>query len=131
MEKKWYVIHTLSGQEARVKEQLEHKVAVEKLENDFGRILLPTQEILTIKKGKKVTQTKKFFPSYLIAEMDLTRESVHLVMSMPGVTNFVGGRKPQPLTQPEVDRILGKIDPQKRKQDSEGDGKRFWKTHPG
>jgi transcriptional antiterminator NusG len=119
MEKKWYVAHTLSGQEARVKEQLEHFIAAEKFEHLFGRILSPTQDVLTIKKGKKVTQTKKFFPSYLLVEMELTRESMHLVTSVSGITNFVGGKKPQPLRQAEVDKILLRLDPQKRKQESE------------
>jgi transcriptional antiterminator NusG len=97
MAKKWYVIHTLSGQESRVKEQIEHQIKSDKLEELVGRILLPTQEVLAIKKGKKVTSTKKFFPSYLIIEMELKRETMHLVQSTPGVTNFVGGRTPLPL----------------------------------
>src|SRR3989339_1800520 len=107
MAKKWYVVHTLSGQEGKVKEQIEHQVAVEKLGDFFGQILLPTQEVLSIKKGKKVTHTKKFFPSYLIIEMELTRETTHLVTDIPGVTNFVGGRNPQALKDDEVVRIQG------------------------
>ena len=116
---KWYALHTLSGQEGRVKEQLEHFIQTEKMESQFGRILMPTQDVLTIKKGKKVTQTKKFFPSYLLAEMDLTKESMHLIMSTPGVTNFVGGRRPLPLKDSEVERVLNRLDPKKRKSDSE------------
>lgn len=119
MAKKWYVVHTLSGQEGKVKEQLEHQIAVEKLGDYFGQILLPTQEVLSIKKGKKVTHTKKFFPSYLIIEMELARETTHLVTDIPGVTNFVGGRNPQSLSEPEVVRILGQADPEKRKQASD------------
>ncbi len=119
MAKKWYVVHTLSGQESRVKENIEHQVKSDKLEELVGRILLPTQEVMAIKKGKKVTSTRKFFPSYLIVEMDLTRETMHLVQSTPGVTNFVGGRTPLPLKADEVERVLGQADPQKRKHSSD------------
>ncbi len=119
MAKKWYVIHTLSGQENKVKEEIEHQVMVEGLADQFGQILNPTQEVLSIKKGKKVTHTRKFFPSYVIIEMDLTRESMHLVQSVPGVTNFVGGRTPLPVKLDEVERIIGATDPEKRKHANE------------
>jgi len=119
MAKKWYVVHTLSGQEGKVKEQLEHQIKVEGLEEQFGQVLNPTQEVMSIKKGKKVTQTRKFYPSYLIVEVDLTRESMHLVQSIPGITNFVGGQKPQPIRPEEAERIIGQADPEKRKQSSE------------
>jgi transcription termination/antitermination protein NusG len=119
MAKKWFVIHTLSGQEGRVKEHIEHQIKSDHLEEIMGRILLPTQEVMAIKKGKKVTSIKKFFPSYLIVEMDLTRETMHLVQSTPGVTNFVGGRTPLPLRADEVERVLGQADPQKRKKSSD------------
>jgi transcription termination/antitermination protein NusG len=119
MAKKWYVVHTLSGHEARVKSHLEHVIESEDMKEQFGQILLPTQEVLTIKKGKRVTQTKKFFPSYLVIEMEDNAQTLHLVTSTPGVTNFIGGKKPQPLKASEVDRIIGQIDPQKRKQESE------------
>src|SRR3989339_24643 len=121
MAMKWFAIHTLSGQEARVKEQLEHFIQIEKIEHLFGRILMPTQDVLTIKQGKKVSQTKICFPSYLLVEMELNKESQHLVMYTPGVTNFVmgGTGKPLPLKEIEAERILSRLDPKKRKADSE------------
>ena len=105
--KKWYVVHTYSGQEGKVKQHLEALVDKNGLKDSFGQILLPTREVTTVQKGKKTTRDKKFYPSYLLVEMEMTKDTMHYVTDIPGVTHFVGVGKPQPLRKSEVDRILG------------------------
>ena len=105
--KKWYVVHTYSGQEGKVKQHLEALVDKNNLKESFGQILLPTREVTTVQKGKKTTRDKKFYPSYLLVEMEMNKDTMHYVTDIPGVTHFVGVGKPQPLRKSEVDRILG------------------------
>ena len=112
---KWYVVHTYSGHENKVKENILKMVSVSAIGEEFGRLIVPTEEVAEMKKGKKTITTQKFFPSYILIEMYMTNDSWHLVNSIPGVTSFVGaGRKPQPLSQQEVDRILGRMDKEKQ-----------------
>jgi transcriptional antiterminator NusG len=118
----FYAIHTYSGQEKRVKSQIESAIVEEKLEEDFGQVLMPTRDISMIKKGKKVTQTKKLMPSYLVVEMNLNRHTKHLITSTPGVTGFVGGsgiKDPPPLRPNEVNRILGQTDKEQERSITE------------
>jgi transcription termination/antitermination protein NusG len=105
--KKWYVVHTYSGQEGKVKQHLEALVDKNDLKESFGQILMPTREVTLVQKGKKTTRDKKFYPSYLLVEMEMTKDTMHYVTDIPGVTHFVGVGKPQPLRKAEVDRILG------------------------
>ncbi len=113
--KRWYVIHTYSGHENKVKENILKMVNVSQIQNQFGQLVVPTEEVAEMKKGKKLITTKKFFPSYILIEMHMSDESWHLVNSIPGVTSFVGsGDKPQPLSKPEVERILGRMDKDKQ-----------------
>jgi len=113
--KKWYVVHTYSGHEKKVKTNLEKMVAASAIQDHFGPIIVPTEEVAEMKKGKKTITTRKFFPSYILVEMHMTDESWHLVNDMPGVTGFVGTASgPQPLTKPEVERILGRMDKEKQ-----------------
>lgn len=105
--RKWYVVHTYSGQEGKVKQHLEALVDKNNLKDLFGQILLPTREVTTVQKGKKTTRDKKFYPSYLLVEMEMNKDTMHYVTDIPGVTHFVGVGKPQPLRKSEVDRILG------------------------
>ena len=108
---KWYVVHTYSGHENKVKENIQKMVNTSTIEEEFGRLIVPTEEVAEMKKGKKTISTRKFFPSYILIEMFMTDESWHLVTDIPGVTSFVGtGTKPQPLSPPEVERILGRMD---------------------
>ena len=107
MAKKWYVVHTYSGQESRVKSHLEMAVEKSELVKYFGEILMPTREVVTVTKGKKVSRDRKNFPSYIIVEMEMNKETMHFVTDVPGVTHFVGVGKPQPLRPAEVERILG------------------------
>jgi len=108
---KWYVIHTYSGHENKVKENILKMVKTSMIKNQFDRLIVPTEEVAEMKKGKKMITTRKFFPSYILIEMHMSEDSWHLVNGIPGVTSFVGaGTKPQPLSEPEVERILGRMD---------------------
>ncbi len=109
--KKWYVVHTYSGQEAKVKSHLEMVVEKNSLQESIGNILLPMREVTTVQKGKKTTRDKKFYPSYLLIEMEMNKETMHCVTDIPGVTHFVGVGKPQPLRRSEVERIQGQTSP--------------------
>ena len=112
--KKWYVAHTYSGHENKVRENIQKMIKSSSIADHFGQIIVPTEEVAEMKKGKKTITTKKFFPSYILIEMHMTDESWHLVNDMPGVTGFVGTRSgPQPLSKTEVERILGRMDKEK------------------
>lgn len=108
---RWYAIHTYAGHEAKAKMYLESAVMNAGMDQLFGQVLVPTEEVIEMKGGKRSTTIKKFLPSYILVEMDLTRESQNLVVTTPGITNFVGGGgKPIPLKQNEVDRMVGQAD---------------------
>lgn len=105
----WYVLHTYSGQENKVKAYIEELVERQGFQGMIGQVLLPSQEVVQVRHGKKIRQTRKDFPSYVIIEMDMVKDAQHSVLSIPGVTHFVGvGNKPQALRKAEVDRILGR-----------------------
>jgi transcriptional antiterminator NusG len=111
---KWYVVHTYSGHENKVKQSIEKAVELQGLDVDFGQVLISMEEVTEMKKGKKVKVTRKFFPSYILVQLNLTEEMMHLVNNIPGVTRFVGtGSRPVPITQKEVDRILKREDTKK------------------
>ena len=108
---RWYVAHTYSGHEQKAKTYLESAVINAGLQERFGKILIPTEQVTEMRQGKRATSTKKFLPSYILIEMDLDKVTQNLVVSTPGITNFVGaGGKPQPLKEAEVTRIAGQID---------------------
>ena len=108
---KWYVIHTYSGHENKVKENILKMIKTSTVKDQFGRLIVATEEVAEMKKGKKTITTRKFFPSYILIEMFMSEDSWHLVNGIPGVTSFVGtGTKPQPLSEGEVERILGRMD---------------------
>lgn len=111
MGKCWYVVHTYSGHENKVKYYLENAIATSGLGDQMGRVEVPTEDVVEMRDGKKVTSTRKFFPSYVLVEMEMAKDTWHLVTGIPGVTSFVGaGKKPQPLRPAEVERILGRLD---------------------
>ncbi len=112
MSKKWYVVHTYSGQESKVKAHLEMMVEKTEMSPYFGEILMPTREVVSVTKGKKIARDRKYFPSYIIVEMEMNKETLHFVTDIPGVTHFVGVGKPQPLREAEVKRILGQTNPE-------------------
>ena len=108
---RWYAVHTYSGHEQKAKLYLESAVTNAGLEGKFGQILVPTEQVTEMKQGKRSTSTKKFLPSYILVEMELDKVSQNLVVSTPGITNFVGsGGNPTPLKEEEVGRIVGQID---------------------
>jgi transcriptional antiterminator NusG len=106
--KQWYVVHTYSGHENKVKTNMERAIHSAGLTESFGQILVATEDFAEMKNGKKTITKRKTFPSYVLVEMEMTNETRHLVTNIPGVTGFVGtGRDPLPLKQEEVRRVLG------------------------
>jgi transcription termination/antitermination protein NusG len=112
---RWYVVHTYSGHENKVRENIQKMINASSIREHFGQIVVPTEEVAEMKKGKKTITTRKFFPSYILIEMYMSDEAFHLVNDLPGVTGFVGTSSgPQPLTKAEVERILGRMDKEKQ-----------------
>jgi transcription termination/antitermination protein NusG len=107
MAKRWYVVHTYTSQEAKVMTYIQDIVASGEMGEQIGQVLMPTQDVVQVKNGKKVKTTRKFFPSYILVEMELTKETTHFIRNINGVTGFVGGNTPQALRKDEVRRILG------------------------
>ena len=111
MEKRWYVVHTYSGHENKVKNYLEDAIVRSDMNDRISRVVIPAEQVMEMRGGKKKTVTRKFFPSYVLVEMEMARDTWHLVTNTPGVTNFLGvGNTPQPLKASEVERILGRIE---------------------
>ncbi|RCW63586.1 transcription termination/antitermination protein NusG [Saliterribacillus persicus] len=113
MEKSWYVVHTYSGYENKVKANLEKRLESMGMEDKIFRVLVPEDEETEIKNGKKKVAKKKVFPGYVLAEMVMTDDSWYVVRNTPGVTGFVGsagsGSKPTPLLEEEVEMILKRM----------------------
>lgn len=107
---KWYVIHTYSGFENKVKSSLEQRIREHHLEDKFGEILIPTEDVVDVRDGKKVTKTKRSFPGYILVRMDMTNETWLLVKNTAKVSSFVGGKKPESVSQKEVDALLGRVE---------------------
>jgi len=113
--KRWYVVHTYSGHENKVRDNIQKMINASGIQAHFGQIIVPTEEVTEMKKGKKTVSTRKFFPSYILVEMHMSDEARHLVSDIPGVTSFVGTASgPQPLSKTEVERILGRMDKKKQ-----------------
>ncbi|MFD2760758.1 transcription termination/antitermination protein NusG [Lentibacillus juripiscarius] len=110
MEKNWYVIHTYSGYENKVKTNLQKRVETMDMEDKIFRVIVPEEEETEVKNGKKKVVKKKFFPGYVLAEMVMTDDSWYVVRNTPGVTGFVGssghGTKPTPLLPGEIETVL-------------------------
>src|SRR5262247_2581667 len=108
MTMRWYVVHAYSGFEKSVARTLEDRVRRSGMQEKFGKILVPTEEVVEMKGGQKNISERKFFPGYVLVEMDMTDDAWHLVKNTPKVTGFVGGtaNKPTPISQKEVDAIL-------------------------
>jgi len=110
-EKKWYVVKTLSGKEKKVKEYIENEVKRLKAENMVSQVLIPTEKVYQIRKGKKVSSERNYFPSYILLEANYDPELFFIIKNIPGVMTFLGSKtEPIPIRQSEVNRILGKID---------------------
>lgn len=108
---RWFVIHANTGHENKVKRNIEMAIKSQHMEESFGEVLVATQEVTEMKNGKRSTVKRKFFPSYILVEMIMNKETQHFINGIPGVTRFIGGtaQVPQPITREEVDRILGRI----------------------
>ena len=110
MSMQWYIVHTYSGFEAKVKEALAQRVEVMGMEKYIGEVLIPTEDVVEIKDGKKVRSTRKFFPGYVLVNMEMTNEAWHVVKNTPKVTGFIGtGNQPIPLEESEVNRIINQV----------------------
>lgn len=109
-DRKWYIVHTYSGFEERVKETLRQRAEALDMGDAFGEIRIPTETVVEYKSGKKRETQRKFFPGYILVEMEMSDAAWHVVKNTPKVTGFVGtGRKPTPLSQDEVDKILEQV----------------------
>ncbi len=108
MSKRWYVVHAYSGFEKSVQRALVDRIARSGMQDLFGQILVPVEEVVEMKGGQKSITERKFFPGYVLVEMDMNDDTWHLVKSTPKVTGFVGGTatKPTPISEKEVEKIL-------------------------
>jgi len=105
--KQWYIVQTYSGFEKKVSESLRQRVQAYGIAEEIGEILIPTEDVVELRGGRKVVTPKRFFPGYILVEMEMTDNAWHVVKNTPKVTGFVGaGAKPTPLSQEEVDHIL-------------------------
>lgn len=111
MAKRWYVVHAYSGFENQVKRSLIDHIARSGLEEKFGEILVPTEEVVEMRDGQKRKSERKFFPGYVLVQMEMDEQSWHLVKNVPKVMGFIGGTsdKPAPITDREADVILQRI----------------------
>jgi transcriptional antiterminator NusG len=110
-DKKWYVVHTYSGHENRAKQLLEERIRANHLEDKFGEVLVPTEDVVEVKQGSKRTSSRKFFPGYMLVKMELDDETMHLVKNTQKITGFVGaGARPSPVPEAEVLRIRGQME---------------------
>jgi transcriptional antiterminator NusG len=111
MAMRWYVVHAYSGYEKTVQRALKERIARAGLEERFGDILVPTEEVVEMKDGQKRSSERKFFPGYVLVQMEMDEETWHLVRSVPRVLGFIGGTadKPAPITEREADEILSRV----------------------
>jgi len=129
--KNWYVVHTYAGFEGRVKTSILERAKETGLHEAIGQVLVPTEDVIEIKEGKKRTSTRKFFPGYVLVEMDMSNDAWQMIKKTPKVTGFVGGgTEPIPLTQEEVDTLLKQIDtgaamPRQKEEYHKGDNVRI------
>ncbi|MDJ0881216.1 MAG: transcription termination/antitermination protein NusG [Gammaproteobacteria bacterium] len=112
MAMRWYVVHAYSGFEASVKKALENRVEMLGYKDKFGQILVPTEEVVEMKEGQKRKSERKFFPGYVLVEMEMNDDTWHLVKEVPKVLGFIGGTsdKPAPITEAEANAILNRVE---------------------
>jgi transcriptional antiterminator NusG len=110
MAKRWYVVHVFSGSEKKVCQSIEEQVTSKDLQGLIEEVLVPTEEVVEIRRGSKVQTEKKFFPGYILIKMEMTDESWHLIKAQPKVTGFLGGKgKPSPISEAEAKRLINQI----------------------
>jgi len=110
MAKKWYGVHTYSGFENKVKLSLQERIRNQGLEEFFGEVLIPSETVVELKKGEKRTSSRKFFPGYILVNMELNDETWHVVKETSKVTGFVGGNNPFPIPDEEVNKITRRME---------------------
>jgi transcriptional antiterminator NusG len=116
-ELRWFVVHAQSSYEKHVQRSLKERVRLSQIEHLFGEILVPTEEVVEMKAGKKRKSERKFFPGYVLVQMELTDETWHLVKECPKVLGFIGGKadKPAPITNKEAQAILNRLEDSQEK----------------
>jgi len=108
---KWYIVHAYSNFEKKVAESIREQAHNQGLDESFSEILVPTEDVVEIRRGRKINAERKFFPGYVLVKMDLSDQAYHLVKNTPKVTGFLGsGSKPMPVSEREVARIIGSIE---------------------
>ena len=109
---RWYIVHAYSNYEYKVKSSLEERIKLLGLEDKFGEILIPTEEVVEMKEGAKRSTERKFFPGYVLVQMEMNDETWHLVKEVPKVLGFIGGSsdRPAPITEVEANRILQRVE---------------------
>ena len=110
MEKRWYIVHAYSNFEKKVSESIREQAKQRGLQDLFDDILVPTEKVTEVRRGRKIDTERKFFPGYVLVKMDLTDEAFHLIKNTPKVTGFLGtDKKPMPISDAEADRILHQV----------------------
>jgi transcription termination/antitermination protein NusG len=110
MAKRWYIVHTYSNFEKKVMESLKEQAIQKHLEEYFEQVIVPTEEVVEIRRGRRIKSERRFFPGYVLAKVDLTDEVFHLIKNTPKVTGFLGsGSKPVPISDIEANRILNQV----------------------
>lgn len=111
MTARWYVLHVYSGSEKKVAESIKEQAILKKMEDKILDVIVPTEDVVEVRKGTKVNAERKFFPGYILIKMEMSDESWHVVMNTPRVTGFLGSRnKPQPITEAEANRIMKQME---------------------
>jgi len=109
--KKWYVVRAISGKEKKVKEYIESEINRLGLQDFLSQVLIPTEKVYQVRKGKKISKERNYFPGYVLIEAALVGELTHIIRNVPNVLGFLGtGNEPSPIRASEVKRILGKVD---------------------
>jgi len=111
MAKRWYVVHAYSGFEKQVQRSLKERIERSGMDEQFGEVLVPTEEVVEMKKGVKRRSERKFFPGYVLVEMEMNEDTWHLVKDVPKVMGFIGGKQdqPAPISQKEAETILNRV----------------------
>ena len=110
MAKRWYIVHTYSNFEKKVMESLKEQATQKGLQDFFEQVIVPTEEVVEIRRGRRIKSERRFFPGYVLAKIDLTDEVFHLIKNTPKVTGFLGsGSKPVPISDAEANRILNQV----------------------
>jgi transcriptional antiterminator NusG len=110
MAKRWYIVHTYSNFEKKVMESLKEQAVQKGLQDLFEQVIVPTEEVVEMRRGRRIKSERRFFPGYVLAKIDLTDEVFHLIKNTPKVTGFLGsGSKPVPISDAEANRILNQV----------------------